>query len=85
MKYTVENLYSGAVSCANEVTFSLENVSESEELRQALAVVQRYQETAAKASFVRVYGNSPNCDWVMFDFAVKNDKVVVTVQSGSCG
>jgi hypothetical protein len=85
MKCEVKKTYYGVVSATYEVTFPLADQSESEELRQALAVVQRYQETAAKAVDVRVHSKDPNCDWVMFEFAVKNDKVVVTVESGACG
>lgn len=85
MKCEVKKAYYGVASSTYEVTFPLADQSESEELRQALAVVQRYQETAAKAVDVRVRSKDPNCDWVMFEFAVKNDKVVVTVESGACG
>jgi len=85
MKYEVKPVFRGTVSATSDVTFPLADQSESVELRQALAVVQRYQETAAKAVGVRAHGKDPNCDWVMFEFSVKNDKVVVTVESGACG
>lgn len=85
MKCEVRKVYTGAVSCTDEVTILLPDPKESEVLRQALAVVQKYQDAAAKAIKIRVHGKDPNCDWAMFNFAVKNDKVVVLVESGSCG
>ena len=85
MKCEVKKVYNGAVSGTDEVTILLPDPSESEVLRQALAVVQKYQDAATKATRIRVHGKDPNCDWVMFNFAVKNDKVVITVASGSCG
>jgi hypothetical protein len=85
MKCEVQNTFNGAVSRTDEVTILLPDPNESEMLRQALAVVQKYQDAATKATKTRVHGKDPNCDWVMFNFAVKNDKVVITVESGSCG
>ena len=85
MNCEVKNIYNGAVSRTREVTILLPDPKESEELRQALAVVQKYQDAATKATETRVHGKDPNCDWVMFNFAIKNDKVIITVESGSCG
>jgi hypothetical protein len=54
---------------------------EEDALRAALAVVQRYEKLA-----LQTIGTSPkNADWTMVQMAVKNDKVVVTVQQGMCG
>lgn len=85
MKCEVKSIFDNAVSRTCEVTILLPDPKESEGLRQALATVQKYQDVATKATKTRVHGKDPNCDWVMFNFAVKNDKVVITVDSGSCG
>lgn len=85
IEYEVKSILDNAVSRTCEVTILLPDPKESEGLRQALATVQKYQDVATKATKTRVHGKDPNCDWVMFNFAVKNDKVVITVDSGSCG
>lgn len=58
---------------------------ESSELRKALSVVQKYQRAAAIATNSRVDGKDSTCDWVMFGYAVKRDRVVVTVKAGAAG
>lgn len=83
-KPEVRQTYNGAVAAVWEVTIPLNNKDEAQKLRAALAVVQQYQEQAAKAAKVRV-GENGNCDWAMYGFAVKNDKVLVKVQAGACG
>ncbi len=62
MKCEVRKVYTGAVSCTEEVTILLQDPKESEALRQALAVVQKYRDAATKATGTRVYGENPNCD-----------------------
>ena len=83
-KPEVRQTYNGVVAAVWEVTIPLNNKDEAQELRAALAVVQKYQEQAAKAAKVRV-GENGNCDWAMYGFAVKNDKVLVKVDAGACG
>lgn len=83
-KPEVRQTYNGAVAARWEVNIPLAAEGEADELRAALAVVQKYQEQAAKAAKVRV-GKDGNCDWAMYGFVVKNDKVLVEVQAGACG
>jgi len=51
------------------------------ELRQALAIVDRYKKVAMRAA----KANEKNADWTMVGYAVKTDCVVVTVEQGACG
>ena len=83
-KPEVKQVYNGAVSAKWEVSIPFASEGEANKLRAALAVVQKYQEQAAKATKVRV-GDNGNCDWAMYGFAVKNDKVLVEVKAGACG
>lgn len=72
----------GAVSCTWEIAIPFAEAEEQEaELRAALAVVQRYEKLAMRMARVK----HKNADWTMVKMAVKNDKVLVTVQQGMCG
>ena len=77
---TVKKIYNGPVNGEWEVTIDLTK-EQSEELRKALAVVQRYEKQALKSAEV----SKKDADWTMFSYAVKNNKVVVNIQDGACG
>jgi hypothetical protein len=83
-KPEVRQTYNGAVAARWEVVLPFTSEEDADKLRAALAVVQRYQEQAARLAKVRV-GKNGNCNWVMYGFAVKNDRVLVEVQTGACG
>lgn len=75
-------LYQGAISYKKEVTLVPPNGrAETDELRAALATVERYKRAAFKAMGL----NEKGADWTMVDYAVKTDCVVVTVEQGACG
>ncbi len=80
----VTKLYDGAVAAAYNVTIPLSE-EDAAALRAALAVVQTYQRKAAQATNVKTDTKGKNCDWAMFGYAVKNDKVIITVDCGACG
>lgn len=77
---TVKKIFSGPVSGELEVTIGITK-EQADELKQALAVVQRYEKQALKAAKV----SKKESDWVMLSYAVKNDKVIVNIQDGACG
>jgi len=83
MKVEVSDTQTGAVSCAATVTMTGLTPEETDELRAALKLVDRYRLRAYRAA-----GLSPapkGGDWSMVDFAVKTDTVVCKVQVGACG
>lgn len=80
----VTTLYDGAVAAAYNVTIPLSE-EDADALRAALSVVQKYQQKAAQATKVKTSGKRKNCDWAMYGYAVKNDKVIITVECGACG
>jgi len=80
MAATVKKIYNGPVSGELEVTIDITK-DQADELRKALAVVQRYEKEALKTAKV----SKKNSDWVMVSYAVKNNKVVVNIQDGACG
>ena len=57
------------------------SAEEMAELRAALAIVDKYKKKALKtAGYSKKYA-----DWVMVDYAVKSDCVMIEARSGSCG
>lgn len=55
---------------------------EADELRAALAIVQKYQAAATQHTKSKP---GANCDWVMLGMAVKNDCVIINVNAGMAG
>lgn len=71
------------------VSFSIEP-HEAQELRQDLALIHNYEEASIKAivghCFDGIKFPSPKeSDWYKSEFAVKNDKFIVSVHDGACG
>ena len=55
------------------------------ELRKALEIVQRYQKAGCQA-YRHEYKHDPkDSDWCEFSYAVKNDKVIVSIRDGMAG
>ncbi len=73
-----KTLYQGAVSYKMEVTLVPDDGTD--ELRAALAVVDRYRKVAFAALKV-----GAEADWTMVDYVVKDDCVIVTIEQGACG
>lgn len=59
---------------------------ESNELRAALAIVQKYEKAALQA-FHHKFKHNPakDSDWCEIDYSVKNDKVIVGIRDGMAG
>lgn len=55
--------------------------ADTNELKAALDVVQRYRNAAMRALRLR----DRDADWTTVEYAVKTDCVVVTVNRGACG
>lgn len=55
--------------------------SQVEELRKALAVVDRFRFAALKAAKIQ----EKNAEWTMLAYACKGNKVTVTIEQGACG
>ena len=70
----------GCVSGYTRISFDL-SVEESDELRQALKTVDRYRTSALKIENT----SEEDADWTMYQYEVKTDKVIVTVEQGMCG
>lgn len=77
---TVKKIFNGPINGEREVIIELTK-EQSGELKQALAVVQRYEKQALKVAKV----SKKEADWVMVDYSVKTDKVIVNIQDGACG
>lgn len=75
----VKQCWSGAVSGRDEVTFTATK-AETDELRNALAIVDKWQKQALKK-----VPSVKGADWTMVTYAVKTDKVIVGIESGACG
>ena len=75
----VKRCWSGAVNGRDEVVFSATK-EETTELRNALAVVDKWKKKALKE-----VAGAKDANWTMVDYAVKNYKVIVGVEAGACG
>lgn len=85
MKYETDRLVSSSgVQDTRIVEFSL-GPGEAQRLRDALEVVQTCQSAAARVAKANVHGRNSDCEWAMFEYSVKNDRVIVTVRRGSIG
>jgi hypothetical protein len=87
MKNKIEIINSdcSAVHSSNRITIGISE-QEAEELRSALAIVQKYQKEAIK-TFKKKYQYDPSraSDWCEFSYGVKNDKVFVDIRDGMAG
>jgi protein tyrosine phosphatase len=72
--------YDGAVRGERSVVISATK-QETDELRAALAVVERFKKVALQAAKVK----EKDADWTMLTYAVKTDKVIVKIEDGACG
>ena len=72
--------YYGAVRSSMEVTIEATE-EETAKLREALKIVDKWKRLTRKA----ILHKEESVDFTMYEFAVKKDKVFVTVDSGACG
>jgi len=77
--------------CPGSVVWGLTKISlgitneQAAELRKALETVQRYQKAAVQAYRHEFKHDPKDSDWCEFAYAVKNDKVIVSIRDGMAG
>ncbi len=80
----VKSVFQGAVSGRVDVVLALDE-GEAKKLREALAVVHKYEKAALDAVKKSTKLDPRESDWYMTEYAVKNDKVIVVVKDGATG
>lgn len=75
---------STAVSTKREVVIPIDTV-QAAELRNALAVVEKYKKSALAAFRKEVKYSPKESDWCMISYCVKSDKVIVSITDGMAG
>lgn len=60
-------------------------VEESQKLREALAVVEKYKKLAFEHFRKEKKFSPTDSDWCMVSYAVKNDRVIVSIVDGMAG
>lgn len=82
MKYEITNKVVGPISV--NTTIRIEATPEElAELRQALAVVDKFKLVALRAAHAKE--GAKGADWTMVGYGVKTDCVIVTVHQGMAG
>lgn len=80
----IERLPGSVVWGLTKVSLGITN-EQAAELRKALETVQRYQKAAIQA-YKHEYKHDPKeSDWCEFAYAVKNDRVIVSIRDGMAG
>lgn len=82
MKHEVTNKNVGPISVNTTVRIEA-TTEELAQLRQALATVDRFKQTALRAANAKE--GPKGADWTMVGYAVKTDCVIVTVNQGMAG
>lgn len=81
----ISRVRSTAVSTTIAVEISIDT-QQAEELRRALAVVDKYRKQAIQAvHHYEKHHPVRDADFCEIEYGVKNDKVVITVKSGMAG
>jgi hypothetical protein len=81
----IENVANGVVWSENQVSIDITK-AQSDELRAALSLIDKYKKIAIK-EYRGKYKFNPEreSDWCEFGYSVKNDKVLVLIRSGMAG
>jgi len=80
MRVDVSIKHYSAISMEKEVSIELPK-EECDALRKALAIVGKYRKLALQCANHK----DKDSDWTEVEYAVKNDKVIVSVRFGMCG
>ncbi len=80
----IETKCLSAVEGQTDVTFSVEK-SESKELREALAVVEKYKKAAFAAIKKANIGDPRESNWHMISYLVKSGEVTISLTDGMTG
>lgn len=74
-----KTIHSGPISREDEIVIPIYNTERADRLREALKLVDKYRKIANMKVTTKF------SDWSMFEYCVKNDRVIVTVKQGACG
>lgn len=80
MNIEVKTIVDQAIYAKKEVSIELPP-EECAALRKALSIIGKYRKLALQCANHK----DKYSDWTMVDYAVKNDKVIVTIACGACG
>lgn len=82
---SIDRVFDGVVSAETAISIEI-NKQASDELRSALAIIQKYQKAAIKAfQNKQKYDPTKKSDWCQISYSVKNDKVIVNIKDGMAG
>ncbi len=85
MKFeSIKRAWDGAVSGQVDVTLTIDK-AEARQLKDALALVRKYDQAAFKAMESEFKQEPETSDWCMVSYCIKNDKVIVSVKDGMAG
>lgn len=80
----IKDVFQGAVSGQTDVSIALEQ-GEAVKLREALALIQKYEKAALKAMREEKNYSPTESDWHNIQYAVKNDRIIVKIKDGMAG
>lgn len=80
----IQDVFQGAVSGQMDVSIALEP-GEAAKLREALALIQKYEKAALKAIKEEKKYSPAESDWHNIQYAVKNDRIIVKIKDGMAG
>lgn len=81
---SIKEIGLSVVSGQVDVIFSTD-VSESNELRSALGIVDKYKKAAFTVIKEEKGLNPKESDWHMVSYCVKNNKIIVSIKDGMAG
>ena len=80
----ISDVFQSVIWSETDVSIALKP-GEAENLRDALALIQKYEKAAFKAIKDKT-GNCPTeSDWYNVQYAVKNDRIIVKIKDGMAG
>jgi hypothetical protein len=80
----IKDVFQGVVSSQTDVSVELE-AGEAAKLREALALIQKYEKAALKALKQEKGYCVTESDWHNIQYAVKNDRIIVKIKDGMAG
>jgi hypothetical protein len=80
----IKDAFQGVVSSQTDVSIALEP-GEAAKLRDALALIQKYEKAALKALKQEKGYSATESDWHNIQYAVKNDRIIVKIKDGMAG
>lgn len=81
---SVKDVFQGAVHGQSDVILLIDS-NEAKDLRAALAVVDKYKKAAVDAFKKEKKYDPKESEWHMISYAVKNDRVIVSIMDGMIG